>query len=155
MLKELVSSCIPLVSNGVRVPSWYSAPPKLLLRRRTVAWRRYKQIRCLLGRSSSAARVAWEKFSSLNMEYRSHSFSQACNYERGLVQNLSRRPKLFLGYIRWKKRRYPPVGPLKVGGELVSSPGGMSEVFNKYFSSVFDTTNPAHPAEHQSSASIM
>ena len=31
----------------------------------------------------------------------------------------------------------------------------MSEVFAEYFSSVFDATDPAHPAEHQSSASII
>ena len=108
-----------------------------------------------MGRHHNLCRLAWEDFSSLNLEFRNYSLGRQWDHELNLVRRLSHSPKLFHGYIRQKKKGNPPVGPLKHEGHVVSDPGQMGNIFVEYFGSVFNPEIPSFVSEHQSCNSIM
>ena len=155
VLDRLVESFIPEVEISSREPSWISRPPRSLIRRRAEAWTNYTQVRSSLGRSSDAAGEAWERYSVINVEYRSFSFRQRWDYEIYRAIGLAHSPKLFHSYIRRKKKGRPPVGPLRVQGEVISHPAQMAEVFANSFEAVYDSSAPVATGGHQVCLALM
>ena len=145
---ELVDMYVPLKQYR-ESPGWKSRPPRSLLRRRSLSWKKYCRVRGVLGRNHPHAVLAWEEYCHLNVEYRNYSVNKQKDYELDLVMNINQRPKLFHSYLRRKKKGKPPVGPLRCDGRLVSDPQAMSNVLVEYFSSVFSTVSSLTVGNHQ------
>ena len=150
-----MSEYVPWVEVGDRAPTWICSPPRSLVQRRSAAWRNFKRSRANFGRSSEAAELAWERFSAVNVEYRSFTLRQRWDHEIYLAQSLACSPELFHSYIRRKKRGCCPVGPLKIDGEVVSCPERMAEIFADGFESVFVGSVPVSSNNHQVALSEM
>ena len=148
-LYGLIDRYVPVSSADRKNPSWMNPPPQSLVRRRREAWSTFKELRREHGRSSDESVEAWEVYASLNSEFRNYSKNKQWEYEENLIRRLSTAPKLFHGYIRRKKKGRPPVGPLKVGGVMVSDAGQMAEVLADTFVAVFDESRPLDLATHQ------
>ena len=155
LLQSLINRYVPLSDVESRLPSWMSLPPRSLMRQRSVAWNDFKELRRELGRSSLGAQEAWERFGSLNSEYRNFARNKQCVYEASLARSLSSSPKLFHGYIRRKNKGRPPVGPLKANDIVISEPEQMAEVFADSFCSVYNVTVPPFPSASQQFSGYM
>ena len=150
ILGVLVSKYVPSrESDCSKKPSWLFPPPRSFMRLRTSAWNDFKQLRSRLGRQSAAVVSAWEKYSSINREYRNYSLNKQWEHELRLAKDLSKMPKLFHGYIRRKKKGKPPIGPLRVNNGVISDPEDMGEVLVDSFASVFVSGSPGNPSAHQ------
>ena len=57
--------------------------------------------------------------------------------------------------MRRKKRGVPPIGPLKVGDDIVTDPQAMSEMFVQSFSSMFIPSVPEEIEAHQQCDTMM
>ena len=99
VLDSLVARHVPVVEVGRGAERESTRPPRSLVRRKTTAWNEYTRVRAAAGRSSGEAKLAWERFSAVNREYRAFSLNQRWDYEMYLVQSLSDAPKKFHSYI--------------------------------------------------------
>ena len=102
----------------------------------------------LNGRQSLEASEAPEVYKQVNWECRNYLLIQQKDNENSLADSMKSNPKAFHKYIRGKKIAPPSIGPLKLGGVLVSDDASMSEIFVQSFSSVFVTNDPM-PFPHQ------
>ena len=107
VLDSLVARHVPVVEVGSGADCESARPPRSLVRRKTAAWNEYTRVRAATGRSSGEAKLAWERFSAVNREYRAFSLNQRWDYEMYLVRSLSDAPKKFHSYIRRKKKVRP------------------------------------------------
>ena len=72
------------------------------------------------------------------------------NFEKKLAKNVKKNSKSFYSYLKSKTSNRSSVGPLNEGNELISDDEKMSEVLNKFFSSVFtkeDLNNLPQPRQ--------
>ena len=77
ILGILVSKYVPIrESDCSKKPSWLFPLPRSFMRSRTLAWNDFKQLRSRLGRQNAAVVSAWEKYSSINREYRNYSLNK-------------------------------------------------------------------------------
>ena len=149
ILTGLVDKYVPLAAKCPGKPKWLCPPPRALVRCRSRAWNTYKSVRSSYGRTSEAAADAWYNFSLFNRQYRQHSFNSRLDYEMTLARNIPSAPKMFHGHIRRKKKGRSPVGPLRVGSEVISDPSLISKVLLNVFCSVFDSSIPNYTGSHQ------
>ena len=139
-LQELIDIYVPL---GIAPDNfWCCAPPRSLLRSKSRAWDNFKAVRREFGRNSLETEQAFSVFQAANREVRLYSLSRQRDYELNLLKRSRAIPKLFHSYIRRKKKGSPPIGPLKIGDEIVSENRNMCESFADYFGSVYDGSNP-------------
>lgn len=150
IIEELTDQFIPIRKDSDKKQPWSSRPPTSLVRRRQLAWQKYKSVRQQTGRSSRETHAAYALFSSCNQQYRSFAVRAQASYEGSLVSRWKENPKLLHSYIRNKKVGRPSVGPLKLdSGELSDNANLMAECFAKSFASVFTQFTPSCPAPHQ------
>ena len=148
ILDPLINRYVPL-AKGPTHPKICHPPPSLK-RERSRAWKSYKNLRGLYGRSSQCAAHALAIYSDLNDHYRRFFVHKQIAFERSLVSSLAEFPKRFHAYVRSKKVGNPSVGPLrKSDGTLIVKCDEMAEVFAEEFSSVYVVEELDHPAPHQ------
>ena len=137
VLNSTIEAYVPVKTCMRGRPPWKHHPPKDVLRSHAKAWSDYKSIRSTHGRNSMEAIASLERFQRVNSLYRNYDLTCRCSYEKMLVDRYKDSPKLFHSYIRNQKHLRLSVGPVSVGGEVVSDPGKMCSCFADAFSSVF------------------
>ena len=100
-------------SNQTHVPVWLKGPPRRLAREKAARWEEYMEARREFGRNHELAAVAFDAFYQVNYRYRNFVRNKQYIYECSMVERLVAAPKLFLSYVRRKKKGCPSVGPLK------------------------------------------
>ena len=144
----MIEAYVPLCSK--EKPSSIPNPPAHLKRERRSAWEVYRNLRSLYGRSHGISEEALHRYSIVNYRYRNFHIHAQIEHEISLIDLFRSDSKFFHSYIRKKKVGSPSVGPLRMSdGALTEQPELMSEIFVNKFSSVFLTSSPAYPAEHQ------
>ena len=148
ILEPLIDRYVPLARAASHIKIRH--PPPSLKRERSRAWRSYKNLRRLYGRSSVHASQALTVYNDLNDRYRRFFTHSQITFEHSLVSNFTEFPKRFHAYVRSKKIGNPSVGPLrKSDGTLIVKCDEMAEVFADEFSSVYVLDELEHPAPHQ------
>ena len=136
--------------------NWLVSPPRRIRLERSELWNRYKAIRSQLGRSHTVTTLALEQYKAANSNYKNFARNKQCAYELKLAGLLTVAPRIFHSYLRERKKGCPTVGPLRAEtGILVTDQGAMSSMFVEAFSSVFVSSTPSAPSEHQTSDSLM
>ena len=149
IIMQLVNHYVP-VSSGDPSPPWSVRPPRVLGRDRSNAWRHYKYLRSIHGRSDDRTLLAMDEFRQANSRYRNFVIHSRCEYEKQLMDRYAECPRLFHSYIRMKKKGKLSVGPLLLeDGTLVDSPEIMSEALAEAFASVYNWHCPLNPAANQ------
>ena len=149
LLRKLCDEFVPLANSSAFSRVVRLRPPRSLLRRRSSAWQTYKRLRTSFGRHHDEVCLAWENYSALNREFRNYAIVKQIEHEESLIAVLNENPKRFHAYIRRMKEGRPPVGPLKVQGELVSDPADIAEVLADQFCSCFRVGDQQSGAVHQ------
>ena len=159
LLTPLVNEYIPLsdLNSSYVLKPWKTNAPSSLRLKRKDCWQQYKDVRAQYGRHSPEAKQAAAAFFSINKSLKSYATSSQAAYEETLGAKLKEDPKLLHAYVRRKKVGCPTVGPLSIGGQVLSDdPVTMAEVFASFFESVYSLSPPqGTPAPHQLTSSQM
>ena len=153
MLSPLIVQYVPSSDQRRRdlVP-WKTHPPTSLKRRRSEAWREYKNARAHHGRRSPITLRLLNIFQEINKELRHFALNSQVQYEKSLLSKMKENPKLFHSYLCHKKKFRSSVGPIRLPhGSTTDAPFEMAECFSAAFASVYNTDTPTDPAPHQRS----
>ena len=149
ILTDLSLTYVPPKRPSKSSPPWHKSVPRNLFRRRSTAWKDYKNTRRLYGRTSQQALLKLALFNIANIELRSNTLQAQCDYETHLSDLRRTKPKLMCSYIRHKKVERPKIGPLKLNNNFTDDFSTMANIFVNSFASVF-VDRPLHnPSAHQ------
>lgn len=150
ILHPLIDEFVPLKTHKDPRPPWPVRPPPSLLRRRSVLWKQFKEVRAVSGRRSIASQRALSSFLSVNSDIHNFHVRSQAEYENSLSLRLKENPKLLHSYVRHRKVGRTTVGPLRLPSDKLSdNPAEMVEMFAEAFASVYLTANLPHPAPFQ------
>ena len=111
ILSPMIDMYIPkrLISNS-HTP-WPKNPPRDLLRKKSIAWNKYKSHRVSFGRNHDLTTLAWTEFRDRNSEIKNFAIKSQKDYELKLSSQIGVNPKLFHSYINHRKVARSVVGP--------------------------------------------
>ena len=107
-------------------PPWLTSGVKRLVNRKQRLWKRFTKNR---------NNANFESYKSAEKLCKKGVQSAKRNFEKKLAKSGNKRP--FNAYIKSKSKVKGNIGPLKVGGNLVTSNVGMAQELNQFFTSVF------------------
>ena len=127
--------------NSPRGHSSYNIPRdrRILFRQRK---RKKKILQSLPPFSARALRLSAE---IINIELRLKLSFEASNHaeENKAAENIRNNPKFFFSFANKHQNVKSGIGPLKVNGQLITSPADISECLSAQYSSVYSTPNPS------------
>ena len=147
-LKQIQDEFAPLtVAKRQNKPRWWRPSFKKAMRRRDLAWKKYKEART----SRNWAYYKMTRNAAVSLQ---RNLKKA--YERQLPRKVRYNPKVYYGYVQSKRALKGGIGTLRLGNEsLVDTDQGKAEVLKEYFSSVhredkglpFPRTEPYYAGE--------
>ena len=133
-IMETIDMFIPVTKRRKQgEPPWMTKKVKNLVNRKQRAWKNF---------SKNRTDALFEKYKRAEKECKKGVSAAKCRLERTIASCNNKRP--FVAYVKSKVKTRSNIGPLKVGGEVISDNKGMANVLNDFFSSVF-TVEPAGP----------
>jgi hypothetical protein len=133
-ISETVRENVPMKTmHNRQKPAWMTREIMAAVQRKKRLWQRAKH-----GRDVEDYKLA-ENLVKRLIRNAKRNFEKKLAYENGG----NSRP--FFAYIKKKTKSKPGIGPLKsAAGDTVSDDGGMAEVLNSFFSSVFTREDTGH-----------
>jgi hypothetical protein len=132
-INKCVTCNVPIVKIGKQSgPPWFDKSIMHLRKCKQSAWRKYK-------RSKSAS--AWRKFKTFRKSLKRALKVKYDTYLNNLGDQVKNNPKVFWSFIKSKTRKGVVPETVKHGDCVFKEDVDKAEAFNKYFHSVFNTTN--------------
>ena len=140
-LSDAIKDCIPLKDRRTpNKPLWMNRNIMRLIRKKRRLWNWYK---------TTKDNTEYQAYLSVQKSVAKTIRSAKRNLERKLAKNFKRSPRQFYAHMNNKMKSRVQVGPLKNDkDDLVSDSEGMSNIFNRFFTSIFtdeDTSNIPRP----------
>ena len=117
--------------------------------RRILFRQRKRKMKTLQGLSPNSARALRISTEILEIEQRLKASLEAENMaeENKAIANIGVNKKFFFSFANKHQKVKSGIGPLKVNGQLITSPDDISECLSNQFSSVYSTPDPNHKIE--------
>ena len=127
-------------------PPWMTKKVKNLVNRKQRAWKAFNKNR---------SNELFDKYKRAEKECKHGVSAAKRKLERSIASSGNKRP--FAAYVKSRVKSRSTVGPLKVGGEVVSDGKDMANALNNFFSSVFtkEHPGPVPQAERIQSESVL